>query len=153
MKPHWILVLLTFTTIFSLIGCGPPPPPTILSTNTPPPPPSQIPPSPTVEPTPTKTPKPLGTFHGCIYFEGEPVKGMFQFFNENGNITELTVKVPSGCKTFYLAPGYYEVGGSYWEGPCATEAGCRRASGSESCSFVMEPNEYYECDFEVVLPE
>jgi len=150
MKRHWTLVLLACLGIFLLVGCSStavevPPTPTQE------PPPTEMPPTPTLEPTPTKTPIALGALKGCIYFEGELVKGQFQFWNENGNITELTTKVPSGCKTFHLAPGYYEVSASYWEGPCAHEAGCGSTVGR--FPFVMESNGFLEIDFEIVLRE
>ena len=148
MNHHLTRTLLTLVVTFLLVGCGSSSTTTIPPTNTPPPPTHTLPPdTPTLEPTPTETPVPLGTFKGCIYFEGELVDGKIEIKNTNPGYKDNTTQVgSSGCATKRLAPGYYEVIASYWKGPCATMSGCR----TDLVSFEIEPNGHVEMDFETL---
>jgi hypothetical protein len=75
------------------------------------------------------------------------VAGYFAFFNEWRALTELTKQATSGCATIRLAPGYYEVGAGYYQGPvCSnTSAGCK----SDRQVFEILPDQVIEADFEV----
>jgi len=156
MKNHWALVLMTYTVICCLVGCGSPqaqtevsqPPTAILNPTaieTPLPPTAMLIPTATKTPKPTWTPRLYGTFIGCIYYQGELVDGQFNFADENGDISYLVTQVgSSGCTTKQLSPGIYEVAASYWKRDCATFTGC----GSEVAVVEIKLNETIELDFE-----
>lgn len=80
------------------------------------------------EPAPTDAPIPLGTFIGCLYFEGEAVPGYLSFSTDLGPSHDIgnngRVEVPGECATVSLPPGSYYVSGRYLGDPrCGDETG------------------------------
>ena len=75
------------------------------------------------------------------------VDGKIEIKNTSSGYENNTFQVgSSGCTTKKLAPGYYEITASYWQGSCATMSGCR----ANLVSIEIEPNGLVEIDFETV---
>jgi hypothetical protein len=110
---------------------------------------SPAPPTPTPEP--TRPQYPHGTFIGCIYYQGEVVKGFINYYDMDDNFVKNMDSGKPDCNSVMLSPGSYYVVAEYWGAGDCHDKGCFPEEEYEIID--IEDGETIQMDIEVYQHE